>query len=115
MNHLIAPSSRIEVARPQSAIVREEKGDPHSSSMRVAAAAIHHLWVQKADERRNEPQPKPGPLARRTPVMVVPPRALAGAKPRWILWSDRKTAKFASHFPTTRQVRLLPSFLTPTD
>jgi hypothetical protein len=45
----------------------------------------------------------------------VPPRALAGANPRWIVWGDRKTAKFASHFPTTRQVRLLPSFLTPTD
>jgi hypothetical protein len=34
MHHLIAPSSRIEVARPQSAIVREEKGDAHSSSKR---------------------------------------------------------------------------------
>src|SRR4029077_7988991 len=33
-----------------------EKGDLHSSSMRVAAAAIHHLWVQKGDDRRNAPQ-----------------------------------------------------------
>ena len=24
--------------------------------MRVAAAAIHHLWVQKEDDRRNAPQ-----------------------------------------------------------
>lgn len=54
-------------------------------------------------------------LARRTLVTIVPPRALAGANGRWILWGDRKTAKFASHFPTTRQVRLLPSFLRPTD
>src|SRR5580693_3494093 len=32
MHHLIAPSSRIEVDRPQSAIVREENEDLHSSS-----------------------------------------------------------------------------------
>jgi hypothetical protein len=31
------------------------------------------------------------------------------------LKGDRKTAKLASHCPTARQVRLLPSVLTPTD
>jgi len=35
----------------------------HSSSMRAAAAAIHHLWVQKGDDRRNARNGREAPEA----------------------------------------------------
>jgi len=47
MDHLIAPSSGS--GSPDLNPLSSEKGDAHSSSMRAAAAAIHHLTVQSGD------------------------------------------------------------------
>ena len=56
-----------------------------------------------------------GLSARRTPVMVVPPRP--GRRPTLggSFGATTKLPNLHHIFPTTRQVRLLPSFLTPTD
>jgi hypothetical protein len=54
MDHLIAPSSGSR--SPDLNPLSSEKGDAHSSWMRAAAAAIHHLSVQSRDLRRDAQQ-----------------------------------------------------------